>query len=108
MAKEKIILLEGDDLIYTLGAISDDSNEVMTIRFPLYKSGGSSSFNQKDLVSVMFDKNYFNLLTNFDIRTVKDLKKLTQPSQPYKLKIGSSVRYKNNSYDDRVQNEWAN
>ena len=99
MAKEKIILLEGDDLIYTLGAISDDSNEVMTIRFPLYKSGGSSSFNQKDLVSVMFDKNYFNLLTNFDIRTVKDLKKLTQPSQPYKLKIGSSVRYKNNSYD---------
>jgi len=99
MAKEKIILLEGDDLIYTLGAISDASNEVMTIRFPLYKSGGSSSFNQKDLVSVMFDKNYFNLLTNFDIRTVKDLKKLTQPSQPYKLKIGSSVRYKNNSYD---------
>ena len=99
MAKEKIILLEGDDLIYTLGAISDASNEVMTIKFPLYKSGGSSSFNQKDLVSVMFDKNYFNLLTNFDIRTVKDLKKLTQPAQPYKLKIGSSVRYKNNSYD---------
>ena len=98
MAKEKIILLEGDDLIYTLGAISDASNEVMTIKFPLYKSGGSSSFNQKDLVSVMFDKNYFNLLTNFDIRTVKDLKKLTQPAQPYKLKIGSSVRYKNNSY----------
>ena len=98
MAKEKIILLEGDDLIYTLGAISDASNEVMTIRFPLYKSGGSSSFNQKDLVSVMFDKNYFNLLTNFDIRTVKDLKKLIQPAQPYKLKIGSSVRYKNNSY----------
>jgi hypothetical protein len=99
MAKEKIILLEGDNLIYTLGAISDSSNDVMTIEFPLYKSGGSSSFKQKDLVAQMFDKGYFNLLTRFEIRSVRDLKKLTQPAQPYKLKIGSSVRYENNSYE---------
>lgn len=99
MAKEKIILLEGDNLIYTLGAISDSSNDVMTIEFPLYMSGGSSSFKQKDLVAQMFDKGYFNLLTRFEIRSVRDLKKLTQPAQPYKLKIGSSVRYENNSYE---------
>lgn len=95
MAKEKIILIDGDNLVFTLGSISDTSNEVMVIEYPLYKSGGSSSFEQKDLVSKIFDKSSFNVLTQFKIRTVSDLKKLKQPDQPYKLKIGSTVRYNN-------------
>ena len=48
MAKERITLLaDGGKLIYTLGAISDTSNDVLVLEYPIFKSGSSSMFEGK-------------------------------------------------------------
>ena len=99
MAKERIILLGDGELIYTLGAISDTSNDVLVLQYPLFKSGNSSMFEEKDLVSKMFDKETFSQLCLFNIMTTTELKRMRVPKQPYKLEIGSQVRFEKKPYD---------
>lgn len=100
MAKERITLLaDGGKLIYTLGAISDTSNDVLVLEYPIFKSGSSSMFEEKDLVSKIFDKETFSQLCNFSIKKASDLRNARIPKQPYKLEIGSQVRFEKKSYD---------
>ena len=96
MTKNNIFLLDGYTSFYTLGALSDDSDEVLTISQTLYDGG---TFDIKNLVSKAFDVKSFETSVVFDIKSTRDLKKLTKPVQPYTLKVGSNVRFKNKSYD---------
>ena len=96
MTKNNILLLDGYTSFYTLGALSDDSDEVLTISQTLYDGG---TFDIKNLVSKAFDVKSFETSVVFDIKSTRDLKKLTKPVQPYTLKVGSNVRFKNKSYD---------
>ena len=96
MTKNNIFLLDGYTSFYTLGALSDDSDDVLTISQILYSGG---TFDIKNLVSKAFDVKSFETSVVFDIKNTRDLKKLNKPNQPYSLKAGSNVRYKNKSYD---------
>jgi hypothetical protein len=96
MTKNNIFLLDGYTSYYTLGALSDDSDDVLTISQILYDGG---TFDIKNLVSKAFDVKSFETSVVFDIKNTRDLKKLNKPNQPYNLKAGSNVRYKNKSYD---------
>jgi len=96
MTKNNIFLLDGYTSFYTLGALSDDSDDVLTISQILYDGG---TFDIKNLVSKAFDVKSFETSVVFDIKNTRDLKKLNKPNQPYSLKAGSNVRYKNKSYD---------
>ena len=100
MAKERITLLADDGkLIYTLGAISDTSEDVLILEYPIFKSGTSSMFEEKDLVSKIFDKESFSQLCTFNIMPTLELKRLRIANQPYKLQIGSQVRFEKKLYD---------
>ena len=96
MTKNNIFLLDGYTSDYTLGALSDDSDDVLTLSQTLYDGG---TFNIKNLVSKAFDVKSFETSVVFDIKSTRELKKLSKPNQPYSLKAGSNVRYKNKSYD---------
>ena len=96
MTKNNIYLLDGYTSYYTLGALSDDSDDVLTISQNLYDGG---TFDIKNLVSKAFDVKSFETSVVFDIKNTRDLKKFNRTSQPYSLKVGSNVRYKNKSYD---------
>lgn len=104
MTKDKIYVIDSNtnkvDSYYTLGAISDNSNDVLCIQSEIYIDGNSASpFSTKDLVTKAFNLESFLSISNFEIRTASSLKKKIQPKQPYKLKIGSVVTYKNKSYE---------
>ena len=96
MTKNNIFLLDGYTSFYTLGALSDDSDDVLTLRQTLYDGG---TFDIKNLVSKAFDVKSFENSVVFDIKNTRELKNLSKPNQPYSLKVGSNVRYKNKSYD---------
>lgn len=96
MTKNNIFLLDGYTSFYTLGALSDDSDDVLTLSQTLYDGG---TFDIKNLVSKAFDVKSFETSIVFDIKSTRELKKLSKPNQPYSLKVGSNVRYKNKSYD---------
>tara|TARA_B110000483_G_scaffold28725_1_gene34826 strand:+ start:3678 stop:6551 length:2874 start_codon:yes stop_codon:yes gene_type:complete len=96
MTKNNIFLLDGYTSDYTLGALSDDSDDVLTLSQTLYDGG---TFDIKNLVSKAFDVKSFETSVVFDIKSTRELKKLSKPNQPYSLKVGSNVRYKNKSYD---------
>lgn len=96
MTKNNIYLLDGYTSFYTLGALSDDSDDVLTLSQTLYDGG---TFDIKNLVSKAFDVKSFETSVVFDIKSTRELKKLSKPNQPYSLKVGSNVRYKNKSYD---------
>ena len=96
MTKNNIFLLDGYTSFYTLGALSDDSDDVLTLSQTLYDGG---TFDIKNLVSKAFDVKSFENSVVFDIKNTRELKKLSKPNQPYSLKVGSNVRYKNKSYD---------
>lgn len=104
MTKDKIYVIDSNtnkvDSYYTLGAITDISNDVLCIQSEIYIDGNSASpFSTKDLVTKAFNLESFLSISNFEIRTASSLKKKIQPKQPYELKIGSVVTYKNKSYE---------
>ena len=96
MTKDKIYLLDGYNSVYTLGALTDDSSDILTLNQTLYDGG---TFESKNLVSKSFNVETFEKTVKFDIETTRELKKFSKPNQPYSLKIGSSVRYKGKNYD---------
>jgi len=95
MTKDRILLLESYISFYTLGALTDDSDDVLVLNQTLYDG---TTFQLKDLVSKSFDVKSFESSVSFNIMSSNKLSKLRKPTIPYKLQIGSSVRYKNKSY----------
>lgn len=95
MTKDRILLLDGDNSVYTLGALTDDSDDVLVLTQRLYDGG---TFKISNLISKSFDIKSFQDTVRFTIKSSKELLRMRKPSMPYKLKIGSSVRYKNKTY----------
>lgn len=94
MTKDRILLLDSYISFYTLGALTDDSDDVLVLNQTLY----DGTFPLKDLVSKSFDVKSFEKSVSFNIYNTRKLSKLRKPAMPYKLQVGSSVRYKNKSY----------
>lgn len=102
MTRDRIYLISEEsgkvNSYYTLGAVSDESNLNMVIRSEIYGDNNTNPFNKKDLVTKAIDLNSFKQVSSFEIDAVSKLKSFAVPQQPYKLKIGSGVRYKGKSY----------
>jgi len=94
MTKDRILLLDSYISFYTLGALTDDSDDVLVLNQTLY----DGTFPLKDLVSKSFDVKSFEKSVSFNIYNTTKLSKLRKPAMPYKLQVGSSVRYKNKTY----------
>lgn len=94
MTKDRILLLDSYISFYTLGALTDDSDDVLVLNQTLY----DGTFPLKDLVSKSFDVKSFEKSVSFNIYNTRKLSKLIKPAMPYKLQVGSSVRYKNKTY----------
>lgn len=102
MTRDRIYLISETsgkvNSFYTLGAITDDSNLNMVIQSEIYGDNNVNPFNKKDLVSKAFNLKSFKEVSSFEIISISELKKFAIPLQPYKIKIGSGVRYKSKSY----------
>ena len=73
MTKNNIFLLDGYTSFYTLGALSDDSDDVLTISQILFDGG---TFDIKNLVSKAFDVKSFETSVVFDIKNTRGFKKI--------------------------------